>query len=101
MGQITIRVAERDYTLACRDGEEARLTALSQYLDSRAQDLTRALGQLSEPRALLMTALLAADELFDLREGKKSIPNPEMEKAVGALADLRQRIDRLAASLEA
>jgi cell division protein ZapA len=100
MGQITIKVAERDYTLACRDGEEARLTALSQYLDKRAQELTRALGQLSEPRALLMTALLTADELFDIRDGKRAVASPDQDKALKQISDIQAHIERLSASLE-
>lgn len=100
MGQITIRVADRDYTLACRDGEEARLTGLSQYLDKRAQELTRALGQLSEPRALLMTALLTADELFDLRDGKRGAANPEIDKAQRQINEIKAQVERLTARLE-
>jgi cell division protein ZapA len=100
MGQITIKVADRDYSLACRDGEEARLTALSQYLDKRAQELTRALGQLSEPRALLMTALLTADELFDIRDGKRGAPPADTDRSQEMIAQMKAQIERLTTMLE-
>lgn len=65
MGQITINVNDQKYTIACRDGEEERLATLGEYVDSKVSELTSTLGQVGEPRILLMAALLVADELHD------------------------------------
>lgn len=68
MAQVTVHVGGNDYRLACRDGEEARLEKLGQYLDRKAEDLQQSLGQVSESRLLLMSAILVVDELLELRE---------------------------------
>lgn len=68
MAQVTVHVGGNDYRLACRDGEEERLEKLGQYLDRKAEDLQQSLGQVSETRLLLMSAILVVDELLELRE---------------------------------
>lgn len=68
MAQVTVHVGGHDYRLACRDGEEPRLEKLGQYLDRKAEDLQQSLGQVSETRLLLMSAILVVDELLELRE---------------------------------
>lgn len=98
MGQINVQIGGRSYPLACRDGEEARLTRLTQHLARKADDLTAALGQMSEPRLLLMAGILVCDELFELREaGPLPAPSPSTIEALLAIAD---RIEALARALE-
>lgn len=65
MGQIVITVNNQNYTLACRDGEEARLTELSEYVNAKSETLTKTMGQVGETRVLLMASLLLADEALD------------------------------------
>ena len=69
MGQITLRVNNRPYTLACRDGEESQLVYLAGYVDDRLSELVDRVGQVGEERLLLMTALLLADEMQELQRG--------------------------------
>jgi cell division protein ZapA len=99
MGAITVNIAGREYSLACRDGEEPRLLQLASHLRSKADELTGSLGQMSEPRLLLMTGILVADELFDLRAGTAP-PAPSNAPVVDALERLAQRVEKLAESLE-
>ena len=65
MGQIVITVNNQNYTLACRDGEEARLTELSEYVDAKSKTLTKSMGQVGETRVMLMASLLLADEALE------------------------------------
>lgn len=69
MGQITLNVNNRPYTLACRDGEEAQLVYLAAYVNDRLGELVDKVGQVGEERLLLMTALLLADELQEVQRG--------------------------------
>lgn len=100
MAQVNIIIAGRPYALTCRDGEEERLQQLAAHLNRKAEELTGRLGQLAEPRLLLMTALLVADEFFDLQQ--KPLP-PSVD--VAAVTDLfdqaTSRIDELTAKLAA
>lgn len=93
MGQVNVQIGGRSYSVACRDGEEERLKRLAAHIDRKAEDLTGALGQMSEPRLLLMSGLLIADELFELREGSGTAPTPNLDA-------LAARIEKLAEALE-
>lgn len=70
MGQVIVEIGGRSYSLACRDGDEAHLAGLATEIAEKAEGLTRSLGPMSEPRLLLMAALVVADELYDLRINK-------------------------------
>jgi cell division protein ZapA len=68
MGQVAITLNGKIYRLACEDGDEVRLKALSLYISSKLDGLTREFGQAGDAKLFLMSALLIADELFELRE---------------------------------
>ncbi|MEM7570205.1 MAG: cell division protein ZapA [Pseudomonadota bacterium] len=81
MAQVVVHVGGHDYRLACRDGEEAQLEKLGQYLDRKAEDLQQSLGQVTETRLLLMSAILVVDELLELRERQAQQEDADTEKA--------------------
>lgn len=97
MGQINVTIGGRSYPLACRDGEEERLNRLAAHVDAKAADLQGALGQMSEPRLLLMSAILIADEFFDLKERDPSLGDTI---ATNALEKAAQRVEAIVAALE-
>lgn len=67
MAKVDLMIGGHAYTVACRDGEEARLAELASLVDGKAQDARRALGGVSEARQLLFAALLLADDLDETR----------------------------------
>jgi len=97
VGQINVTIGGRSYPLACRDGEEDRLNRLAAHVDAKAADLQGALGQMSEPRLLLMSAILIADELFDLKERDPSLGDTI---AANALEKAAERVEAVVAALE-
>ena len=97
MGQVNVTVGGRSYALNCRDGEEKRLQLLADIVDRKAQDLHGALGQVSEVRLLLMSALLLADNLI---ETKDKPPAEGPAEAEAALRKATQWIDALTDTLE-
>lgn len=104
MAQVTVEIAGRSYPLACRDGDEPHLLAMAGDLAQKADGLTASLGPMSETRLLLMTALMVADELHDLRAGK-SVAAPVEALSAGdpaleaRLAALTARVHSLTARL--
>lgn len=103
MGQVTVDIGGRAYSLSCRDGDEDHLIALGAGIAAKADGLTRSLGAMSEPRLLLMAALMVADELHEVRNGHGSaaqvvapIPDVAAEAQLAAVLD---RAERLAARL--
>jgi len=67
MGQVTVQINDRAYTVACGDGEEAHLKELATHISAHVSELAREVGQVGESRLLLMASLLVADELFEAR----------------------------------
>ena len=90
---VDVAIGGRSYRLTCRDGEETHLRALAAHLQSKAEELGTALGNLSEPRLLLMAGILVADELFELR---KAGPQPDLTR----FEALASRVEAMASGLE-
>nr|WP_310524508.1 cell division protein ZapA [Polymorphobacter sp.] len=103
MGQVVVEIGGRNYPLSCRDGDESHLTQLAAHIAGKADGLTGSLGPMSEPRLLLMAALMVADELHDARRGKNPDWKPAAASDVAAarLAALVTRAERLADNLGA
>lgn len=101
MADVDVEVAGRRYKLSCRDGEEDHLRALVRMVDEKAEHLTGALGDMTEARTLLLSALLLADELNDLR-GAAAARNEtpaaaEIDPAYAiAIERIAERVERLA-----
>ena len=68
VAQISIRINEQDYKIACDDGQEKHLASLANYLDSKITELVNSVGQVGESRLLVMACLLITDELLELRK---------------------------------
>ena len=66
MAQVTITINDRNYEIACDDGQENHLIKLSQFVDKRLRELTDVIGQVGDARLLVMASLLLADELSEV-----------------------------------
>jgi len=113
---VSIRVAGRDYQVACGEGEEDRLRLLADEVDERIASLTYGMKQPpAEPMALLLAALMLADELSEkqkeiektqavspsLDEMQDAARLAQVEQALAAtMHDMAERIERLADSIE-
>jgi cell division protein ZapA len=64
MGQVTVTLNGRTYSLQCADGEEARLIQLAGLVKHRAEALVEEFGQVGDDCVLLLTAIMIADELL-------------------------------------
>lgn len=64
MAQVTVIVNNRNYTLACDDGEEEHLSRLAAQIDNRIGELpVEGVQPSNEARLMLMAGLIVADEL--------------------------------------
>lgn len=80
MGQVSVTINDRDYMIACEDGQEEHLGALAVGLDERVRDLAASIGQVGHARLLVIAGLLVSDDLSDA--------HAEIER-------LKQRLDAL------
>jgi len=111
MGQVSLRINGRVYTLGCADGEEAHLMAMARVVDSRIDAMHAGGTHTGEARSLLMAALKLADEVHDLSANR--LPTSATEELASARAArienqrrreqlevLVERAESIAASLE-
>lgn len=104
MAEVRLSIAGRDYAVACKDGEEARLMTLGAMVDEKARE-AGASGGLNETRLLLFAALLLADKLHDGATGDQSASvalatEAPSSHAIDALEALASRLENLALRLE-
>lgn len=68
MEDVKLAINGRMYAIACDDGQERRVAMLGRYIDARLKEIGRAGGASNESHLLVLTALVLADEIHDLRE---------------------------------
>ena len=126
MPEVTIKIGDRPFIVACPVGEESQLEAASNKLNAEATVLLDHSGRMPESQMLLMAGLMLADralaleekvkiaegEVKNLRQNNKNI-SPEIktiiekvkvthipEKLLESLADLSMRAETAADNLE-
>lgn len=108
MASVTVSINGRRYEIACDDGQEAHLTRLSRYVDQRVKELAAAVGQIGDSRLLVMTSLLIADELTDVRSELDNAGKAESQAQrhlsdeifAETLEKITERIEAIAETLE-
>jgi cell division protein ZapA len=106
MAQVTIVVNGHSYVIGCEDGQERRLAERASEVDAQVRQLAKDVGQLGETRLMLMSALVMADDLAELRDQSQNLTTELAEvraergrtelAAVAALEGAAARIERLA-----
>lgn len=71
MGKVNIKINGQTYAMACKDGDEDRLSELGVKVDEKVSQLSKTMGSAGERRLLLMAALLLADEAEDAQQKAK------------------------------
>jgi cell division protein ZapA len=91
MPHVTIRINNRQYELACADGEEERLLALATDLDECVIDLRKQIVGAPEIKLLVLGALMMADKA---REATSRIEQAELD-ATRARSELQMMREEL------
>lgn len=100
MAQVSLQINGFAHVLGCADGEEPHLRALAADLDRRIEDIKKSSGPIGEARALLMAALMLADELHDLRKDSEDEPPPAEAKTGRRLRGLAKKAETIAGLVE-
>jgi len=109
MAEISITINGRNYGIACDDGQEKRVADLARYVDGRLRDIARAGAATNESHLLVLTTIILADEIADLKATGARTPGPvvgvkmsddEEEAIVSAIDLLAARIDQIAGNLQ-
>ncbi len=90
MPEITISIGDRDFQVACQDGEEHFLHSAASLLGAEANVLVEQIGRLPEARMLLMSGLMLADKTAGLDERLKDAEKT-IAKQEAMIAELKAR----------
>lgn len=102
MAEITLTINNRNYDITCDDGHEDHLRRLGAYVDQRVNDLAGAVGQVGEPRLLVMASLLIADELHEaMNKAGDTTNGGQMPTGAADLSVFEDREAQVADALEA
>jgi cell division protein ZapA len=90
---VTVSILDKDYNVACSEGERASLLEAVDFLDSRMRELRDGGRLLGAERVAVMTALNIVHEFLELQRNAERSRSHE--------ANILQRVDaKLAALLE-
>lgn len=84
MAQVNVSINNRQYRMACEDGQEDHLRQLAKDLDDRINSLRGQFGEIGDSRLVVMAALMIADDVAET--GKKV---RRLEQEIAALQDAR------------
>lgn len=101
MAQVDVAINGRNYRIACDDGQEDHLRQLAEYVDRRVMELVESVGQIGEARLVVMVSLLIADELSESFASLEAGDPEAEEKLAQATESVAERIESIAAGLEA
>lgn len=115
MAEVDFTIGNKNYTLACPDGEERLLKRAAALFDAEAQQILQQAGRMPEPRLLLLAGLMLADrfssledraitaerELGRLKAQPAKLEVPVIPEALhGTMAELAARAEALAQKAE-
>lgn len=109
MAQVNLTINGKNFGMECDDGQEQRVTDLGNYVDAKIQNIASAGAASNENHLLVLTSLMLADEVHELRENlaalgehvesKENLDEREqiLTQAIDTLAD---RIDAVAGRIK-
>jgi len=93
--QVNVTINGRVYRMACEDGQEPHLQGLAQQLNGMIDQLRGSFGEIGDQRLTVMAAIMAMDELSELRRQVRGLEaeNRSLRDARAALIDHRERVE--------
>ncbi len=100
MSEVTLKINNRGYNLACEPGQEEHLVSLAQYIDARLKDIAAAGAASDNGHLLVLTSLVLADEIVSLKDqlkhsGGAGMSMQQEEMLARIISQLADKIDRI------
>lgn len=93
MAQVEITINNRQFRVACEDGQESHLQDLAAFFDTKVSALADTVGQLGDTSLMVMAGLLVADELSDLQAELAAAKSGAEARAAQSRASAREEAD--------
>lgn len=109
MAEVTLTINGRNYGIACDDGQEGRVRDLGNYIDQRMREIAKAGAANNEVHLMILTSLMLADEVFDLRDSVGDLGDQvnnvqtsqvDEEGIAEVISELAERIDNIAGRIQ-
>jgi cell division protein ZapA len=104
MAQVAVTIGGKTYRIACDEGDEPRLVALADVVDSQVESMRQRFGEIGDRRLLIMAAVSIADELVEtsrrVRDLETRLEGHEAEARATA-GGRDDWVERIAAGIEA
>lgn len=101
MSKLAISLYGREYFVNCDPGEEQRLQEIVKFVEGKMHKVAERAGSttVTEPRLLMLTCLMLADELIEARQGGTKVLRENEDLLVAAVDHLRQRVAHIASQV--
>ena len=105
MAEVNVTIHGKTYGIACDNGQERRVHELGRYVDARLREIAGTGAASTESHLLVLTALVMADEIFDMRESQREAALEETRARRDAMNETDERmiveaINHLAARID-
>ena len=102
MNNVVVHVNHQQYSIICGEGQEQRVFDLAQIIDTKATQIAAAAPHTSEAMILLLSALMLADEIQEMRQNHTSFDvGHDNELTAIKLEMLSERLHQIAQSVVA
>ncbi len=82
MAEVNVTIGGQSYPIACDAGQEQRVQHLGRYVDQRLGELSQGSGASNKAQLMVLTTLLLADEIFDLKDHLHHVANSNQPREV-------------------
>ena len=91
MANVGIKFNNKEFLLACEDGQEEHLEELSMHLNKKFEVLKNDLGNIGENKLLLITSIKIMDEYFETKKKIDEKKN-ELEKLKQKFLEIKKLV---------
>lgn len=110
MAEVNVTIANKQYSIACDDGQEQRVVDLAAFVDGRVKEIAAAGAGSNDSHLLVLNSIMMADELMDARDNAAnnnqaslnslSITQEDETAITNAIDQMAERINAIAGNLK-
>lgn len=102
MAEVNLNINGQNYAMEVDDGQEQRVIDLGDYVDEKITKIAQAGAASSENHLLMLSNLMLADEILELKSHLSALggPSPESEEAQKEELMISEAIDKMAERID-
>ena len=111
MAEVNITIANKQYSIACDEGQEQRVVDLAAFVDGRVKEIAAMGAGSNDSHLLVLNSIMMADELMDAQSNNANnnqatldglaITQEDEAAITDAIDQMAERINAIAGNLKA